>query len=233
MDWVSTVTDSLRGMAIEVVAFLPNLLSALVLLMIGWVLGKGLRVVVTRLLQAVRFDKLAERWGLMEILARGDVRYPLIELVGLVVFWIVFLVFLDSAAEILRLTIISNLLGRFVAYIPSLLGALIILGLGILLANLIGRFIRVAAGSAGLAEADLLGKTAQYLVIIVTLGTVLEQLQLATSFVLAAFLIIMASIGLAFGLAGVKRAERLLDRLFIEGLHVPVERLQDQRLGGS
>ncbi len=217
MSLVDTVLKPIKGIFFKGVEFLPNILSAILILLIGWLIAKALRIIVTRLLQAVRFEKLSDRMGLQEIMARGDIRYSIIEVIGLIVYWITILLFLDMAADVLRLTVISDFLRQVVAFIPNLTAALILLGLGILLANFVAKLVRATAFNAGVAEASLLGKVAQSLVIIITLGTVLEQLHLATSFVLTAFLIFLASFGLAFGLAGVKRAEVILGRMLDMG----------------
>jgi small-conductance mechanosensitive channel len=87
------------------------------------------------------------------------------------------------------------------------------LGLGAWLGRLAGRFARAFAHAAGIPEANLLGKGIQYLVIIVALGTALEQLNVATRFLFGAFLIVLGALGLAFGLGGQEKAREIIRRI--------------------
>ena len=123
------------------------------------------------------------------------------------------LAFSGTAAHALGLTHIEMLLDELIGFLPNLFLALLILGLGVWLGILAGRFTRAFADSAKIMEANLLGKGIQYLIIIIAAGTALEQLRVATRFLFGAFLIIIASLGLAFGLGGKDKAKEIIDRV--------------------
>jgi small-conductance mechanosensitive channel len=147
------------------------------------------------------------------MLETGDIRYPLFDLLGTIVFWVVILIFCSIAAHALGLDTIERLIDRFVTFLPNLLIAAIIIGLGIWFGILAGRFTRAFGISAKIEEANLLGKGVQYLIIVIAAGTALEQLNLATQFLFGAFLILLGALGLAFGLAGKDKAREIIDRL--------------------
>ncbi|HBX43051.1 MAG TPA: hypothetical protein DEH27_04285 [Deltaproteobacteria bacterium] len=193
--------------------FLPNFVAAIVLFVAGIAIALGVRFLVIKVLNSIGWDRFAQKGSYLRFMGVGDIRYPLFDLVGAIVFWIVILAFSGTAAHALGLTTIELLLDELVGFLPNLFLALLILGLGIWLGVLAGRFTSAFADSAKIAEANLLGKGIQYLIIIIAAGTALEQLRVATRFLFGAFLITLASLGLAFGLGGRDKAREIIDRI--------------------
>ncbi|UCD47416.1 MAG: hypothetical protein JSV28_00880 [Deltaproteobacteria bacterium] len=193
--------------------FLPNFVAAIVLFVAGIAIALGVRFLIIKILNSIGWDRFAQKGSYLRFMGVGDIRYPLFDLVGAIVFWIVILAFSGTAAHALGLTTIEMLLDELVGFLPNLFLALLILGLGIWLGVLAGRFTSAFAVSAKIAEANLLGKGIQYLIIIIAAGTALEQLRVATRFLFGAFLITLASLGLAFGLGGRDKAREIIDRI--------------------
>ncbi len=193
--------------------FLPNFVAALILFLLGFAFALGMRFLVIKLLNKVNWERVAQRTPALRMLEVGDVRYPILDLIGAIVFWVVILVFTSTAAHALGLTGIELLLDRFVGFLPNLFLAILIVALGSWLGVLAGRFARAFGHSARIPEANLLGTGIQYLVILIAVGTALEQLNIATRFLFGAFLIVLGALGLSFGLAGQKKAREILDRI--------------------
>ena len=197
----------------RIVGFLPNFIAAFVLLVIGVAIALGARFLVIKLLNSIGWEKLARKTPVLRILEVGDIRYPFFELLGAVAFWVVILVFTGTAAHSLGLTSVEVLIDHFVSFLPNLFLAVVILALGAWLGGLTGKFARAFAHAAKIPEANLLGKGVQYLVIVIALGTALEQLNVATRFLFGAFLIVLGSLGLAFGLGGQEKAREIIRRI--------------------
>jgi hypothetical protein len=193
--------------------FLPNFIAALLVFLVGVAIALGVRFLVIKILNSISWERFSEEGSSLRFLGVGDIRYPLFDLVGAVIFWMVILAFSGTAAHALGLTHIEILLDELVGFLPNLFLALLILGLGIWLGILAGRFTRAFADSAKITEANLLGKGIQYLIIIIAAGTALEQLRVGTRFLFGAFLITIASLGLAFGLGGKDKAKEIIDRV--------------------
>ena len=193
--------------------FLPNFLAAVVLLVIGVAIALGVRLLVIKLLNSIGWEKLAKKTPALRILEVGDIRYPFFELIGAIVFWVVILVFTGTAAHSLGLDSVEVLIDHFVSFLPNLFLAFVILALGAWVGGLAGKFARAFAMAAQVKEANLIGKGVQYLVVIVALGTALEQLNVATRFLFGAFLIVLGSLGLAFGLGGQEKAREIIERI--------------------
>lgn len=193
--------------------FLPNFFAAIALFLVGIAIALAVRYLVIKLLHSIGWERIAEKSSFLRLLGVGDIRYPLFDLIGAIVFWVVILAFAGTAAHTLQLTTIESLLDQLVEFLPNLLLALVILGLGIWIGVLAGRFARAFARSAEIQEANLIGKGVQYLVIIIAAGTALEQLRVATRFLFGAFLIVLGSLGLAFGLGGREKAKEIIGRV--------------------
>ena len=188
--------------------FLPNFVAALALFLVGIAIALAVRYLVIRLLNSIGWERVAGKSSYLRLL-----RYPLFDLIGAIVFWVVILAFAGTAALTLKLTTIEILLDQLVEFLPNLFFAVVILGLGIWFGILAGRFARAFARSAEIQEANLIGKGIQYLIVIIAAGTALEQLRVATRFLFGAFLIVLGSLALAFGLGGKDKAKEIIDRL--------------------
>lgn len=193
--------------------FLPNFLAAVVLLVIGIAIALGIRFLVIKLLNSIGWEKLSRKTPALRILEVGDIRYPFFEFIGAVVFWVVILVFTGTAARSLGLSSLERLIDHFVSFLPNLFLAIVIVALGAWMGGLAGKFARAFALAARIQEANLLAKGVQYLVIVIALGTALEQLNVATRFLFGAFLIVLGSLGLAFGLGGQEKAREIIRRI--------------------
>jgi hypothetical protein len=208
-----TLLRPIETMLERIWEFLPNFIAAVLVFLVGVAIALGVRYLVIKILNSIGWERFAQEGSYLRFLGVGDIRYPLFDLVGAIIFWIVILAFSGTAAHALGLTHIEMLLDELVGFLPNLFLALLILGLGIWLGILAGRFTRAFADSAKIMEANLLGKGIQYLIIIIAAGTALEQLRVATRFLFGAFLIIVASLGLAFGLGGKDKAKEIIDRV--------------------
>lgn len=208
-----TLLHPIETMLERIWEFLPNFIAAVLVFLVGVAIALGVRYLVIKILNSIGWERFAQEGSYLRFLGVGDIRYPLFDLVGAIIFWMVILAFSGTAAHALGLTHIEMLLDELVGFLPNLFLALLILGLGIWLGILAGRFTRAFADSAKIMEANLLGKGIQYLIIIIAAGTALEQLRVATRFLFGAFLIIVASLGLAFGLGGKDKAKEIIDRV--------------------
>ena len=208
-----TLLHPIGTMLERIWAFLPNFIAAVLVFLVGVAIALGVRYLVIKILNSIGWERFAQEGSYLRFLGVGDIRYPLFDLVGAIIFWMVILAFSGTAAHSLGLTQIEMLLDELIGFLPNLFLAILILGLGIWLGIFAGRFTRAFADSAKITEANLLGKGIQYLIIIIAAGTALEQLRVATRFLFGAFLIIVASLGLAFGLGGKDKAKEIIDRV--------------------
>lgn len=202
MDWLTfVVVDPVKAMSVKVWSYVPALAGAIVILVIGWLVAKLLESVVARVLKAIRLDEASDKAGISNILAQGDVKFTLSELIGALIYWIVILVVLATALNALNLTIAADMIGKLVGYVPNILAAVFILVLGSFLATFVSAIVRTSAGNAGISGAKLLGKITQTLILIFAVIAAIEQLQIASALIVLAVNVILISVGLGIAIA--------------------------------
>lgn len=197
---------SLQAFWSQIAIFVPKLLAALILFALGWLLARVLRSGVERLLKALQFDALAERSGLEALARAGGIQVSLSGIIAVLAYWLVILVVAVSVANSLGLETVAELLNRVVLYLPNVLVAVLVLLFGTLLARFINRLAFAWLNRVKAPNALAMSTTAEYMVQIFAFFLALEQLQIATQLVTAAFSIafggLVLALALAFGLGG-------------------------------
>lgn len=202
----------------SVLRFLPGLLAALLVVAVGLVLGLVLRAIVKKTLTAARFDRLCDAIGLTHVLSRADVGGSPSEIAATLVFWLLFVSFGMAGLSALQVAVVNQLIAEFFLYLPRLLSALAIVLVGFLLGSFLARAALLAAVNAGVPSPRVTSLAVKFLITILSFAMALEQLQIARSIVLAAFVItfgaVMLSLAIAFGTGGKEVARRVLERQF-------------------
>ncbi|GCE11524.1 mechanosensitive ion channel family protein [Tengunoibacter tsumagoiensis] len=215
-DWGSAIVSSFAAALALLFAFVPKLLGFLVILLIGWLVASALAKAVTFLLRKVGFDRISSRIGLTRFEQQMGLRMDAPDLLGKIVYWFVFLVFLVPAVDALGLTSVSSLLDKVISYIPNLFIAIIILFVGGLLAKLAADIVRGAAASGRFGNPNLFANITRYVILGFIALLALYQLQIAPAMIQTLFTAILGgaalAFGLAFGLGGRDSAKRYLDR---------------------
>jgi len=216
------VLDPLKLLWAKVAAALPNLFSALVLLLAGWLLAKGASWLARRTMRGLGLDRFAERVGLDALFSAMGYKRELSALVGTLVGLFVFVAFLLSALDALQLTTVSASVQALLLYLPNVLGALIVLGVGLLAARWAGNGAQAAAERAGIESAATLGRIVRGIVVFIAALLAIEQLKLDVGFVAALSTALIGALALAvaiaFGLGGRTTAEQLLAGIYARDL---------------
>ena len=188
---------SLRNTIRSVVEVFPRLLAAAVVLVVGWLLARLLAYLVRRLLLATGFSRLAEHIRLTEVLTRARVRVRPERLLSRAVYYLILLLTIVTAADLLGWTTVSSELSKLIAYVPRLLGALVFFFLGFYLVTFLRDLLRGAASTLGLAAGRVVTAVVYYLLLILISLTALEQAGVDTSILTSNLLLIVGSILLA------------------------------------
>lgn len=190
-----------KAVLAQIGQFLINIVLVVIILIIGWIISKLIRNIVTQLLKAVKLDKLSDRIELNNLLAKGGIQHSLSELIGIVCYWLALLVTFVVAINSVGLTIAADLLNKVVLYIPNVVAAIFILVLGMFAAVLLKNIVQSAAINAGIAQANLLGKLVDIIVMVFAVAIALEQLNIGAKAIELLISILLGSIGLAVALA--------------------------------
>src|SRR3984885_15865237 len=185
---------------------LPNIVVAIGILILGWLLAKLARFLVERALRAVNFNVLTERAGTDHFLQSGGLQGDTTTLFGLLGYWMVLVAALMVAFNGLGLTYVTDLLQRVELFGPKVLVAGLVLVLGSYFARFVGDSIDRFCRDAQISDGDILGKIVRSLIMAFVVMIALTQMEVGGEFVQWAFLIILAGVilalALAFGLGG-------------------------------
>lgn len=216
MEITTVVTGAWNTFSAKIMAFLPELIGAIIIFVAGLIIAKLVKVAVVRLLRLVRFDSAADKTGIKGFLEKGNIVKTASEIIGALVYWFMMLLVLIASLDALGLPIVSDIMNDIFLYIPNVVAAIIVLILGILFANLIGAVVRTAASNAGFSTAEGLGKIALYAIVFFSVSVALIQLGIGQEIVAAAFIIAFGAtalaLALAFGLGGKEVAADYLKR---------------------
>lgn len=208
--------SSLQAFWGDIVIFTPKLLAALLLMTLGLIFAKGVRAGIRRLLEALRLDSVIEKSGLEALARTGGVHVSLANLISGVAYWLVILVIAVAVANSLGLNTVASLLNRVVLYLPNIVIAILILVFGTLLARLINQMVFNWLNSSKVPNALVISTGSEYAFQIFILFIALEQLEIGTRLLTAAFVIafggIVLALALAFGLGGKDWAAQQIQR---------------------
>ena len=216
MQSIDMLGDTSREFLHQIAAFLPRLVLALAVVLVGWLLAKTVRFAVEKGLRAVNFSVLTERAGTDHFLQQGGLQGDTTTLFGLFAYWVVILAALIIAFNGLGATYITDLLQRAELFTPKVLVAMLVVVLGSYFARFVGEAIHTYCTDAQIPDADILGKIARYLIMTFVVMIALSQVEVGGDIVQRTFLIILfglvLALALAFGIGGKDWAAAMLER---------------------
>ena len=218
MQDLNMLLEPVRALLQQIGAFLPRLLVAAGVLIVGWLLAKAARFAVVKALRAFNFHVLTERAGIDNFLQQGGTEKDATDLFGVIVYWLVILAGLIVASNGLGLSQVTELLTRVVLFLPKVLVALVLLIFGAYFGRFVGQAITTYLRNAEIPDADLLGHAVQYAIVAFVILLAFDHLDIGGGLIQHTFLILLSGVVLAlalsFGLGGRERAAQLLERWF-------------------
>lgn len=212
--WLNVLRASLQNLWLTVAGFLPSLVGALVVFIVGLIVAAVLDRVVERLIYYLKLDMLLRKMGVEQVVERAGMKLNAGHFLGRLVYWFFVVAFLLASSDILGFFTLSNFLRDILNYVPNIMVSILILLAALVLANFLKGLVRASVMSANMHHAKGLGTLAWWVVFIFGFLTALVQLGVAVSIIntLITGLIAMLALagGLAFGLGGKEYASEAL-----------------------
>jgi len=207
---------ALQGTYDTTAKFLPQLISAIVLLLVGWIIARALKWALYKVLKAVKFDNLADKVGINGYLAKGGLKTGASGIIAKLGYWIVMLTVLILFFNTLGLESVSGLLQDVIKFIPNIIVACILLIVGMYLAEFVSGLVVAALKGGDFDNPNFVGRIAYGAVMFFTVAIVMNQLGIAEDLVNNVVGIILGGLGLAtaiaFGLGGRDWAGRVINK---------------------
>lgn len=208
------IIDPSQLISVNIAAFIPSLISAIIIFVVGWIIAVLAGQLVTKLLEKFNVNQAAEKIGFIKAAKDG---FNIAGFVGWLVEWFIIFIFLIAVADALQLPQISRFINEIANYIPNVIAASVIAILGIVAASAFSRIIEQTTSASEIIPASLLANLVKWAIIIFTVFAALVQLQIAPSIIQILFAGIVAvlviALGLAFGLGGQEAAKKIVDKM--------------------
>ena len=214
--------NSLQGLWMDVARFVPNLISAIVLFVVGWVLGSYIAKALEQVVSALKVDKLLATVGAEDLLRKAGMNLNSGYFLGQVVKWFIVVLFLLPSLSLVGLGDVSSVLKESVlAYLPSIFVAAFVLIIAAIVSEALSRAVTAGVKSMGFSSSSMYGSVVKYAVWVFAVAAALIQLHVAEDILLNFFGVFMNTLGislalafgLAFGLGGKDAAARYIAKL--------------------
>jgi len=220
-DWGQALMTSMAAALVLFFGAIPKILGFLVILIIGWMIAGALAGLVAGLLRSVKFNDLAQRSGITGFVHNMGWKTDPAGFVATVAKWFVRLIVLTVAFDALGLPAVSQVLQQFLAWIPNLIVAIMVLVIGGLAAGALSSLVRGAASSGGFGNGELLGTITRVAVWAFAIVIAVNQIGIATTLVNTLFMgfvgALALAMGLAFGLGGRDTASQIVQGWYAQG----------------
>jgi hypothetical protein len=185
--WQEALLTSWAQVWTSFLGILPSLLGAIVIFAVGLILAYWVKRLIIEALKLIKFEKVSSSIGADKYLAKAEIRYGLMELLGTTVEWIIILVFFLAAVDILGLSAVSSVLATVLGYIPNVIAAALIFAAGYIVAGLAAALVRSALVSVDHEAARPIGRLTRWVILLVTFFAALDQLKIAQGLIATFF----------------------------------------------
>lgn len=215
-NWQEAVFVAAANIFTQFFNFLPSLFGALLIFVLGLILAKWAKIIIVKVLSAVKLDKISRKIGLEPFLSQADIKLKAEVIIGEIARWLIIIVFFIAGVNVLGLTTIGSVLASVLSYVPTIVSAILILTIGVLLAGLVEGLIKGAVNQIDPKTGRLLSKVASYLVIVVAALAAINELGIAQSLINILFIGIITTLALGVGLALGLGAKDLVSKMLMD-----------------
>ena len=214
LDWYAVTVNALFDLWGSFLNFIPELVGALLVFTIGWLISAGFGKLIADILKRLRFNQIFERGNWKSALDKAEIKVDPAGFIGSIVKWVLVIVFLAAAVEILGLDQFAIFLQSVLAYLPNVIVAALIFAVAVIIADIVEKVMRATVESAQFPHGGVIGAVVKWSIWIFAIIAMLTQLGVATALLQILFTGIVALIvisgGIAFGLGGKDTAAMLL-----------------------
>jgi len=215
--WFDSIARAFDNAWLLVAQFIPSLIAAIVVLLVGILVASLLRVAVERVIHAIKLDVFLRKLGVETFTKRGNMKLDSGVFLGAIVFWFFILVSVLAASDILGLWGLSLFIGQVLLYIPNIVIAIVIVLASILVGHFVRGLIQNSVKGAKLHASSFLGTLAWWVSVVFGCLAALLQLgvgeQIIQTIIIGVIAMLSLAGGIAFGIGGKDYAAHLIQKL--------------------
>lgn len=215
IDWYNISATELAKLWQGTIHFFPKLVGALIIFLIGWFISAAIGKLVAEILKKIQFNKAFEKGNWKQALEKADVKVDPSSFIGVIVKWVLMIVFISAAIEVLGFNQLSAFLtDKVLTFLPNVIVAAFIFVVAVIIADILEKIVRTAVEGMKTGYGSIVAGIVKWSIWIFAILTIMHQLGIATTFMEDLFkgiiYTIMITIGLAFGLGGKDVAAEIL-----------------------
>ncbi len=215
--WVDVLQQSFSNLLANVINFLPSLVFAVIIFMVGWFIGGLLGRIIAQAIRSIKVDQALRSAGVGDVVSRAGYTLDSGAFLGALVQWFVVIVFLMWALQVLALTPVTLFLQQVVvSFLPQVIVAVLIVLIGAVLAEVVQNVVTGGARAAGIRSAGFAGALARGSSWVFAIAVALSQLGIGAQYFQTLFMGIVVALalafGLSFGLGGQEAAARFIEK---------------------
>ena len=219
----NSFTLATNQVMVGIVSFLPNILGAVVLFIIGWILADWLKTLTIKVVNITKLGSVFKNPAVTDFLKNAQVSQKIEDIIGEIVKWLIITLFFVASINVLGITAISLFLNGIIAGIPTLIAAVITLAIGVFVAGFLEKMVKGSLGSGDPSMSRLIGKVVSYAIMTFFILAALSQLGIATFFINTLFVGFILAIALALGI-GLGLGSKDLIKKLLEDWYKKIEK---------
>ncbi len=217
-DWFDTTILALKNLWQGFIDFIPNLVGAIIVFLIGWLISIAIGKLIAEILRRIKFDRIFEKGGWKTALEKAEIKVDVSSFVGAIFKWVLLIVFLAAAVEILGFSELTMFLtGEVLPFLPNVIVAVFIFVVAVIIADVLEKIVRTAVEGTRMGSGQIVGVIVKWSIWVFAILTILYQLGIGKVFMADLFrgivMIIVLAVGLSFGLGGKDVASEILQDL--------------------
>lgn len=217
LDWGQETVNSLIGIWQDIIDFIPALLGAIIVFLVGWIIAVAIGKLVAEILKKVQFNKIFQTGDWKKALEKAEIKVDASAFVGAIVRWILLIVFLIAAVQILGFSGLDQFFNRVLGYLPRVVVAAFMFVVAVILADIVEKVVRAAVEGAKLGSGPMVGAIIKWSIWVLAMFAILLQLGIAetliTTIIQGIVALIVIAGGIAFGLGGKDAAAEVIQDL--------------------
>jgi len=217
VDWYSVTFEALKGLWQAFLMFIPKLVGAIIIFIIGWFISVGIGKLISEILKRIKFNQIFEKGIWKDALEKAEFKIDASGFIGVICKWILVIVFLLAAVEILGLAQFADFLVKVLAYLPNVIVAALIFVVAVIISDILEKLVRAVVEGVRVGYGQVVGAIVRWSIWVFAVLAILIQLKIAPALLQSLFIGFVALLaiagGIAFGLGGKEVAAELLQNL--------------------
>lgn len=206
-NWLDTTVMALKNLWLGFIDFIPSLIGALIVFIIGWIVALAFGKLVAEVLKKIRFNQIFEKGGWKGALEKADIKVDASEFIGSIIKWVLMIVFLAASIEILGFNQLTLFLTADVLpFLPNVVVAAFIFVVAVIIADVLEKVVRASVEGVKAGYGSVAGVIVKWSILVFAILAILYQLGIGAVFMADLFkgvvAMIVIAVGLAFGLGG-------------------------------